>query len=98
MTSNHGRNPFGIFKSKRAKCLATKYSLELYNKSAYIHNKDLILYTDVKFIIDNLWLDHFMYNSPKPIYLTQYDYYTMYNYLIYTYPNLNNMLAPNYQN
>ena len=48
-----------------AKALAIKYNLEINDKNSYIHDHKLIFYSDVKFIVDNLWLDHFMYNSPN---------------------------------
>ena len=67
MTGTSARNSCGIFKSKSAKLLAIKYGLDLYNKNAYIHSGNIISYSDVKFIVDNRWLDHFMHDADKPI-------------------------------
>ena len=89
MTGTSALNPYGIFKTKRAKLLAIKYSLDLYDKNAYIHSTHLILLSDVQFIVDNLWIDHFMYNDPKPIDLSFSEYNDIYFYLKYNYHNLN---------
>jgi hypothetical protein len=78
MTGTSARNSYGIFKSKRAKCLAIKYGLHLYDKNAYIHSGNLILYSDVKFIVDNYWMDHFMYGTDKPIDVSYNQYCDIY--------------------
>jgi hypothetical protein len=90
MTGTSARNGFGIFKTKRAKLLATRYSLELYDKNAYIHSGNLILYYDVKFIVDNFWLDHFMFDTDKPICVSLREYNDIFYDLQESYPNLLN--------
>jgi len=67
-------NRRGIFHDKKALTLAKKYSLDIYNKQAYISSGKNITYNDVRFIIGNLWLDHFMYGSSKPIEVDDYTY------------------------
>ena len=90
MTGTSARNSFGIFKSKRAKLLAVKYGLDLYDKNAYIHSTNTILYSDVKFIIDNLWLNHFMYGTQKPIDPSPEEYNNIYYLYLDSYPHLFN--------
>lgn len=86
MTAISSRNTNGIFLSKRAKLLAIKYGLDIHNKNAYIHSGNFISYFDVKFIVDNLWIDHFIYGSVKPINVSTQEYnriyYSLQNYLI----------------
>ena len=86
MTGTYARNNYGIFKTKNAKILAIKYSLDLYDKSIYIYNhNDLVKLSDVKHLIDNLWIDHFLYRSPQPIQTTCNQYieiFTHYRYII----------------
>lgn len=91
MTGTSARNTFGIFKTKSAKLLAIKYKLSLYDKNAYIHSGRFILYTDVKFIVENLWLDHFMYETDKPIDVSIEEYFDIYNSLENSYPELLNL-------
>ena len=67
-------NRRGIFKDKRALMLATKYNLDLYNKRAYITDSKYVTYSDVKFIIKNLWIDHFMYGVKQPCEVEQHIY------------------------
>ena len=67
MTATSARNYYGIFKTKKAKLLAIKYNLNMIQKHAYIHSGSHITTSDVQFIVSNLWLDHFMYNSPIPL-------------------------------
>ena len=79
-------NPCGIFKSKRAKNLAINYGLEINNKNGYARlvgesTSKTITYEDVKFIVDNLWLDHFIYGALEPIKLDESDRQVMYFYL-----------------
>lgn len=90
MTGTSARNSFGIFKSKRAKLLAVKYGLDLYDKNAYIHSTNIILYSDVKFIVDNLWIDHFMYGTHKPIHPSFEEYNNIYYSLQDSFPHLFN--------
>ena len=79
-------NRRGIFQDKRALILAKKYSLDLYNKQSYISSGKNITYNDVKFIVGNLWLDHFMYGMEKPLNVDDYTYKKYYNdYLKYSY-------------
>jgi len=91
MTGISARNSFGIFKSKRAKLLAIKYGLDLYNKNYYIHDGNLVLYSDVKFIIDNLWIDHFLYDTDKPIEVSYNEYNDIYYSLQNLFPALFNL-------
>ena len=90
MTGTSSRNTYGIFKTKRAKLLAIKYSLDLYNKNAYIHSGNLILYSDVKFIVDNFWMDHFMYGTYKPFEVSLDEYNDIYYSLKDSFPSLFN--------
>lgn len=67
-------NHRGIFSDKKALILAKKYSLDLYDKRAYVSSSRYITYNDVKFIVGNLWLDHFMYGVSQPIEVDHYTY------------------------
>ena len=67
MTGTNARNLYGIFKSKRARLLAKRYNLDLYNINAYIHSYNYVTFNDVQFIVDHLWLDHFTDFTPPPI-------------------------------
>lgn len=91
MTGISARNPFGIFKSKRAKLLAIKYGLDLYNKNYYIHDGNLVLYSDVKFIVYNRWIDHFLYDADKPIQVSIHEYNNIYYSLQNLFPALFNV-------
>lgn len=90
MTGTSAKNSYGIFKTKRARDLATKYNLHLTNSSAYIHSGKFITFSDVKFIVDNLWLNHFMYDQRPPISINDTDYNDMFYYLEKKYPQLLN--------
>jgi len=91
MTATSARNYYGIFKTKKAKLLAIKYNLELDSKQAYIHHDSHITTSDVQFIVDNLWLDHFMYNAPKPLSkISKHEYDHIYYNLTYKFPVLFN--------
>ena len=81
MTGTSARNSFSIFKSKKAFILAKKYNLSLTDKNSYIHFNNLIEFSDVKFIVDNLWLDHFMYGTPQPIDVSIQEYDQIFYYL-----------------
>lgn len=83
MTGTSARNSYGIFKSKKAKLLAKKYSLDLCNVNAYTTIGNLVTFIDVKFIIDNLWLDHFMDETEPPLHVT----YDEYNDIFYNLQN-----------
>lgn len=72
-------NRRGIFENKRALLLAKKYSLDLNDKQAYVSFNKNITYNDVKFIVKNLWLDHFMYGVQQPLNV-DCDTYTQYYY------------------
>jgi len=67
-------NHRGIFADKKAFVLANKYNLELNDKRAYITNSKYVTYNDVKFIIKNLWIDHFMYGVKQPLEVEPYIY------------------------
>ncbi len=84
MTGTSARNTFGIFKTKRAKLLAIKYNLDLNNPLAYATN-DVVKYIDVVFVVNNLWLNHFIFRTPKPISLDPYSYYEMYDSIYFKY-------------
>ena len=90
MTATNARNNYGIFKTKRAKLLASKYSLDLNNKRAYIQSDNAVSFSDVKFIVDNLWLDHFLYDSDRPIDVSFDEYNIIYYNLQLNYPDLLN--------
>ena len=90
MTGTSARNSRGIFKSKRAKFLAVKYGLDLYDKNAYIHSGNTILYSDVKFIVDNRWMDHFMYGTDKPIEVSFNEYNDIFYSLQDSFPHMLN--------
>ena len=74
-TSNH----YGIYLTKHAKNMAVKYGFNLYDKNQFIHSKKYILLSDVQFMIEHLWLEHFLYDFDKPIDVS----YDEYNYIFY---------------
>lgn len=74
-------NNYGIFKTKKAKKLAIRYNLDLFDKNAYACQTKYVSTDDVNFIVENLWLDHFMYNTNPPINTSLEEYYNIYNYL-----------------
>ncbi len=80
MTGSSARNHYGIFKDKKTKLLASKYGLDLNNPDAYIHFGKYVTYSDVSFMVENFWLDHFMYNTDKPLEVS----YNVYNDLFYS--------------
>lgn len=80
-------NHRGIFADKKAFVLASKYNLELNDKRAYITNSKYVTYNDVKFIIKNLWMDHFMYDVKQPLEVEPYIYTRYYIEFIST-PNV----------
>lgn len=67
-------NRRGIFNDKKALMLAKKYRLELHDKRAYVSNNKNVTYNDVKFIVNNLWIDHFLYGIELPIDVEPYIY------------------------
>ena len=69
---------FGIFETKKAYNLAVKYGLTVYDKNGYIYQGDYVKYSDVKFIVDNLWHDHFVYNTRIPLNVTPQKYIKLY--------------------
>ena len=97
MTGTSARN-YGFFKSNKARILAIKYNLPIDNKLAYGINisrpNQKINYNDVLFIVENLWIDHFLYYSnggehrPCPIKLSNNDYKEWCIYIKSKYPNL----------
>lgn len=60
-------NRRGIFANKKAMNLAKKYGLDLTDKRCYISDNKYISHSDVKFIVGNLWIDHFLYGVSQPI-------------------------------
>ena len=68
MTGTSARNPIGIFTSKRAKFLAIKYNLDLFNVNAYPRGTSkYVTYSDVNFIVENLWQSHFLDDVSAPL-------------------------------
>lgn len=90
MTGSSARNHPGIFFNNKAKLLAIKYGLNLDNPNAYIHFGKYITYYDVLFMVENLWLDHFMYNDDKPLELSFNEYYDLFYSLQNKYSSLLN--------
>lgn len=91
MTGSSARNHPGIFKNNKAKLLATKYGLNLNNPDAYIHFGKYITYSDVSFLVENIWLDHFMYDTDKPLELSYDEYNDLFYSLQDKYPALFNL-------
>ena len=88
MTGTSCRNLYGIFKTNKARNLAILYDLELYDINAYIHNNNYVTFNDVKFIVDNLWLSHFIYdNEPMPIIVNLDKYNSIYNNIKKKFPS-----------
>jgi len=83
MTATRAKNSFGIFATKRARCLAQKYKLDLLDKNCYGVDFDkLVKYNDIMFIVDNLWLTHFIEDTEAPNYnCTWVEYNDIYNKL-----------------
>jgi hypothetical protein len=90
MTGSSARNHPGIFKNNKAKLLASKYELDLNNPNVYIHFGKYITYSDVSFMVENLWLNHFMYNDDKPLELSYDEYDDLFYSLQDKYPALLN--------
>ena len=67
-------NPRGIFADKKAMLLAKNYNLEMNNPLGYVSNNKYITYNDVKFIVDNMWMDHFLYGVKAPSDVDKYIY------------------------
>jgi hypothetical protein len=83
------RNTYGIFKSKNARKLAITYNLDIYDKRSYIIDNDKpVKLSDVRYIVDNLWLDHFIYESDDPIIVSNNEYNTIFLNLLSKYPDL----------
>lgn len=72
-------NHRGIFADKKAMTLAKKYQLDLTDKRCYISNHKYVTYSDVKFITNNLWIDHFLYGVRPPIEVDIYTYNRYYS-------------------
>lgn len=84
-------NNFGIFKTKKAKLLAIKYNLDLNNYFLYSVSHDkYVTYLDVLSVVDNLWLDHFIYHTKEPIKLFINEYNKIFYKLSNKYPQLLN--------
>ena len=94
MTGTSAKNPVGIFRTKRAKFLAIKYNLDLYNKNAYgphrLDNASTVSYSEVLWIVHNLWLNHFLHDANTPAYVGFDEYYEIYNKLRGEWPYLFN--------
>lgn len=81
------RNHHGIFWNKKAKNLAIQYNLDLNSTYAYGVNNNYVKLRDVEFIVHNLWIEHFVNSTPKPIQLNDHNYFMMYNKLLLLYPH-----------
>ncbi len=90
MTGSSARNHPGIFFNNKAKLLAIKYGLNLHNPNAYIHFGKYITCYDVSFMVENLWLDHFIYYADKPFELSLKEYNDLFYSLQNKYPSLFN--------
>ena len=88
MTGTSARNHHGIFKNNKAKYLASKYGLDLNNPDAYIHLGKFVTYSDVSFMVENFWLDHFIHNTAKPLDVSYNDYNELFYSLQHKYPTL----------
>ena len=88
MTATRARNPIGIFETKRAKFLAKRYNLDLLDKNCYAVSSDRsVAYSDVLFIVDNLWFNHFVNDTEPPIdNYTWVEYNDIYNKLCRLWP------------
>lgn len=84
------RNHPGIFWNKKAKLLAIKYNLDMDNPNAYGVQNGYVKSNDVQFIVDNLWIEHFINLTPKPIELNGDDYIILHYKLLRIYPNFFN--------
>ena len=85
------RNHYGIFKTKKARQLAIKYNLDLNNYLLYsVSNDKYVTYLDVLSIVDNLWLDHFIYNSNVPLEISNKEYHVLAKSLSIKYNHLFN--------
>lgn len=83
------RNKYGIFNSKNARELAISYNLDLNDKRSYAVNQNrYVKLYDVRYIVDNLWLDHFIYNTADPIQVSNYEYNNIFYNLLTKYPTL----------
>jgi len=88
MTATRARNPIGIFSTKRTKLFAQKYNLDLLDKKCYgVSSDKLVTYSDVLFIVDNLWMSHFIDSVQEPITTTWDEYNNIYNKLRKKWPS-----------
>ena len=92
MNASRSRNAIGIFNTKRDMFLAQRYNLDLNDKSCYGVSPDkLVKYGDIMFIVDNLWLTHFVEDAETPINnYTWVEYNNIYNKLRDMWPNVFN--------
>ncbi len=90
MTATSAKNTFGIFKNSKAKKLALLYNLSTTDKNHYIHSGKFITFHDVQFIVDNLWLDYFIYNTNKPLNISFVVEYYLFENLKIKFPELIN--------
>lgn len=85
------KNHYGIFKTKKARQLAIKYNLDLNNYFLYsVSHKKYVTYLDVLSIVDNLWLDHFIYNYNIPLEVSKKEYHDISKLLLNKYSILFN--------
>ena len=89
MTGVSARNSYGLFQNNKARHLANLYKIDINEFLEYIRKDKYITFKDVKFIVDNLWLSHFIHNDlPKPIDLPFDKYVQLYSRLKSIHPHL----------
>lgn len=89
MTATRARNPIGIFSTKRARGFAQKHNLDLFDKNCYgVSSDKLVTYSDVLFIVDNLWISYIFDSGPEPITTTWDEYNIIYNKLREKWPHV----------
>ena len=84
-----GNHP-GIFWNKKAKYLAKKYNLCLNSIAAYGVMYGYVKLYDVEFIVNNLWIEHFVNSAPKPVEINADDYLILHFKLMRLYPEFFN--------
>lgn len=67
-------NHRGIFADKKALILAKKYNLDLNDKNAYSCNKKYVTHAEVYWIVLNMWISYFLYNTEQPAKVTPVQY------------------------
>ena len=89
MTGVSARNSYGLFNNNKARNLANLYKIDANDFREYLRRDKYITFKDVKFIVDNLWLSHFIHHHiPKPIDLPFDKYVHLYSRLKLQHPHL----------